>query len=80
MTITVGVFEAKTKLSELLEQVSRGEQVIITRRGVPVAQLVPPPTREAVYRDLLALGREIRSRTAPGDQTAKELIEQGRRW
>jgi prevent-host-death family protein len=37
----VAVFEAKTKLSELLDDVERGEQVAITRRGVPVARLVP---------------------------------------
>ena len=35
----VGVFEAKNKLSELLDRVERGEQVVITRRGKPVARL-----------------------------------------
>ena len=79
MTITVGVFEAKTKLSELLEQVSRGEQVIITRRGVPVAQLIAPPTREEAFRELLEMGREIRRSSKAGVQSAKELIDAGRR-
>jgi len=42
MTIkSVPVFEAKTRLSELLAAVEQGEQVTITRRGVPVARLVP---------------------------------------
>ena len=36
----VAVFEAKTRLSELLLEVERGEQVTITRRGVAVARLV----------------------------------------
>jgi prevent-host-death family protein len=36
----VGVFEAKNKLSELLDRVERGEQVVITRRGKPVAEIV----------------------------------------
>ncbi len=37
---TVGAFEAKTKLSELLDAVERGEEIVITRRGQPVARLV----------------------------------------
>lgn len=41
MTASVGIFEAKTRLSELVERVERGEEVIITRRGTPVARLVP---------------------------------------
>lgn len=35
------VHEAKTNLSKLLERVSRGERVVITRHGVPAAELVP---------------------------------------
>ncbi len=35
------VHEAKTNLSKLLERVSRGERVIITRHGIPSAELVP---------------------------------------
>jgi antitoxin (DNA-binding transcriptional repressor) of toxin-antitoxin stability system len=37
---TVGIFEAKTKLSELIEAVKRGEEIRITQRGKPVARLV----------------------------------------
>ena len=37
----VPIFEAKTRLSELIAAVEQGEQVIITRRGVAVARLVP---------------------------------------
>ena len=39
----VGSFEAKNKLSELLDRVERGEEVVITRRGKPTAKLVPMP-------------------------------------
>jgi prevent-host-death family protein len=39
--ITVGAFEAKTHLSSLLEPVARGEEVMITRHGRPIARLVP---------------------------------------
>lgn len=34
------VHEAKTNLSKLLEAVARGERVVITRHGIPAAELV----------------------------------------
>ncbi len=37
---TIGSYEAKTRLPELLRQVAQGEQFTITRRGVPVARIV----------------------------------------
>lgn len=40
----IGAFEAKTRLSELLEQVSKGRVFRITRRGKPVAELRPLTT------------------------------------
>lgn len=40
-SITVGAFEAKTKFSELLERVSQGAEVTITKHEKPVARLVP---------------------------------------
>ncbi len=44
MTKSVGVHEAKTHLSRLLEDVAAGEEVVITRRGEAVATLGPPPS------------------------------------
>jgi prevent-host-death family protein len=41
MTKSVGVHEAKTNLSKLLERVCAGEEISITRRGEEVARLVP---------------------------------------
>jgi prevent-host-death family protein len=38
--IAVGTYEAKTRLSELIEKVEAGETVVITRHGKPVARLV----------------------------------------
>src|SRR6185437_4022074 len=37
----IGAFEAKTHLSELLDRVEAGEELVIARRGRPVAKLVP---------------------------------------
>jgi prevent-host-death family protein len=45
MTKSVGVHEAKTHLSELLDDVAGGQEVLITRRGEPAALLVAIPTR-----------------------------------
>jgi prevent-host-death family protein len=42
MTRTVGVHEAKTHLSRLLDEVAAGREVVITRRGEEVARLVAP--------------------------------------
>jgi prevent-host-death family protein len=44
MTKSVGVHEAKTHLSRLLDDVLAGEEVVITRRGERVASLVPIDT------------------------------------
>ena len=45
----VGAFEAKNKLSALLDRVEQGEEIVITRHGKEVARLVPP--KGTVNRD-----------------------------
>lgn len=42
-----GVYEAKTRLPDLIKQVQQGERVTITNRGEPVADLVPSASRAA---------------------------------
>ena len=37
----VNIYEAKTRLSELVDQASRGETIIIAKAGTPLAKLVP---------------------------------------
>ncbi len=37
----VGVFEAKNHLTALLDEVEEGHEILITRRGKPIARLVP---------------------------------------
>jgi len=46
MTKSVGVHEAKTHLSRLLQEVAAGEEIVITSRGKAVATLGPPPAQE----------------------------------
>lgn len=41
----IGAFEAKNTLGSLLDQVERGEEIVITRHGKPVARLVPNTRR-----------------------------------
>lgn len=57
MTIKANVHEAKTRFSELLDRVQRGEEVIIAKAGKPCAKLVPiypAGTREAgAFRGLI---------------------------
>jgi prevent-host-death family protein len=43
---SIGVFDAKTRLSELLERAAKGEVIEITKHGHPVARLVPSATTQ----------------------------------
>lgn len=57
----IGAFEAKNTLGALLDRVEQGEEVVITRRGKPVARLV----RETAHRDSTvaeAAARRLRAR------------------
>jgi prevent-host-death family protein len=47
MTVTIGIQDAKARLSELVEQARNGEEIVITKRGQPAATLVAPaqPTK-----------------------------------
>lgn len=83
--ITVGSFEAKTKLAELLDKVEAGESVTITRRGKAVARLVAVKSDDEQAR-LKALVEEIkrtrvgRDRGARPGTTIPDLIKAGRRY
>ncbi|QPN62727.1 type II toxin-antitoxin system Phd/YefM family antitoxin [Synechococcus sp. CBW1004] len=45
-TAAVPLAEAKNQLSALIARVEQGEEIAITRRGLPVARLVPDPQRQ----------------------------------
>lgn len=78
--IEVGAFDAKTHLSSLLEKVSQGEEVLIRRRGVPIARLVPVHrTEEAQVEETIAALRAHRAGMKLGGLDWKELRDGGRR-
>ncbi|MDZ7592409.1 MAG: type II toxin-antitoxin system prevent-host-death family antitoxin [Rubrivivax sp.] len=85
---TVGLFEAKTHLSELVARAEQGEEVIITRHNKPVAKLVPiSEVSPELFRQRLeavaglqAIGREMAKRGGP--VTLEEILawrDEGRR-
>lgn len=79
MTVHVGLFAAKTHLSELVDQVaSGGESVVITRRGKAVARLVSIDN-ESEVESALALLLAVREASTPGEGSLRELIDDGRR-
>jgi prevent-host-death family protein len=81
MKYSIGAFEAKTKFSEIVSDVEKGNDYIITRRGKPVAKIVPlTEEREASRLEALEQFREFRKqyRGKPGDFNIRKAIEEGR--
>jgi prevent-host-death family protein len=78
---SVGAYEAKTHLADLLDRVERGERITITRHGRPVAELVPPTGTPEVTVDEAIVGlRSFRAGHALGAGLAiRDLINEGRR-
>ncbi len=79
---TVGIFEAKNRLSELVERAARGEEIVITRRGEQVARLVPPRTPDAVGAARALADRIRNSRSAQvlgAGASIRDMIKEGRR-
>jgi prevent-host-death family protein len=83
---TVTALEAKTRFGELLDRVSRGEEIIITRHEQPVARIIPegrPVLRhiQEAASELQALRQEMARRRGFKPLTDKEIrnaIDKGR--
>lgn len=80
---SVGSFEAKTHLPQLLERVAKGEEFTITKHGRPVARLVPisithskPDVRQTI-EELKAFSK---GNTLGDGLNVRDLIEEGRRF
>ena len=82
MSTTFGLFEAKNRLSELVDRAARGEEIVITRRGEEVARLVPALKPDTLAQAQALVQRIRRSRSGhPLGQgvSLQELIAEGRR-
>ena len=80
----VGAFEAKNKLSELLDLAERGEEIVITRHGKEVARLMPPKGRPRRDEARAAMER-LRERARDENHGSfdwsewKSYVDEGRR-
>ena len=78
--MNVGIYEAKSKLSQLVEKAEAGEEVILTRRGRPVAKIVnvaPSAKRDraSLLREIRALARRVR---IPRRISVRDIVAEGR--
>jgi len=77
---TVGAYEAKTHLTQLLERVAKGEKITITKHGVPVTTLEPAdPSKRTSARDVIDQLKRFRSGHRLKGLSIRDLIEKGRR-
>ena len=77
---TVGAYEAKTHLSQLLDLVAKGETISITKHGVPVAILQSPnETLKTDPKIIIMELKKFRKKHRLNGLTIREMIEQGRR-
>lgn len=78
MGYAVGVYEAKNKLSELLDRVAMGETIALTRHGKQIALLTPVHAERASGEQAIARLRQLRRGTRLGGLKIKELRDEGR--
>jgi prevent-host-death family protein len=56
MVRVVNLYDAKTQLSRLVDRAAEGEEIVIAKKGVPLAKLVPLPSRGRKRRPAKVLG------------------------
>ncbi|HLY61535.1 MAG TPA: type II toxin-antitoxin system prevent-host-death family antitoxin [Terriglobia bacterium] len=78
---TIGLFDAKTHLSALLDRVAKGEEITITKHGAPVARVVPAGNRpKCEPRAVAERIRALRKGTKLKGVSVRQLLEGGRRY
>ena len=75
---TFSIAEAKARLSELLKRAEKGEEVLITRRGKPVAKLAPVrTTRPGIdFARLRALRATMPMAKTPADKLVRKIRDE----
>ena len=71
-TKAIGAFDAKTHLSQLLDRVEAGEEIEITRRGRPVARLVPFVSDSSAEK-IKSLIQTVREERGTYDVSSKDI-------
>ena len=82
MSQQIGAFEAKTRFSQIIAKAEHGEDFIVTKRGKPVAKIIPFEKKpEMTRKEAIAKLMEMRKlyRGEPGSFNIREAIEDGRR-
>ena len=81
LPIEIGIFEAKTRLSELLRRTQSGESFRITQRGLPVAELVPIglSKRMSAQGAAAQLREFMKKQPKITDLKIKALVEEGKK-
>lgn len=80
---SVGTFEAKTHLTRILDEVAQGAEYVVTKRGKPVARIVPvrpvikKMEKARLADEMIALRGTLRARLTA--KQIRELIAEGRR-
>jgi prevent-host-death family protein len=79
--LTIGAFEAKNRLSELLDAAENGEEIMITKHGRPVAKLVPVETIDrAKAREAAEWLIRTRKQRSLGGLSITDMIKEGRKY
>jgi prevent-host-death family protein len=76
---TVGAYEAKMHLAQLLDRVERGESITVTKHGRAVARLVPVDRAAGDADGVIAALRQARHGTWRGSDIVRDMIDEGRR-
>lgn len=77
---SIGAFQAKTHFSALLEQVEKGEHIIITKHGHPIAKLVPATeSNPARVHNAIQRLQQFSQTNQLGGLNWKDLRDEGRR-
>ena len=75
---TVGAFEAKTRLSELIREVEEGETIEITKNNRKVAMLVPALIEDERQKAIRSI-QNIRKGIVRGKLSIRQMREEGRK-
>lgn len=77
---TVGSYEAKTHLPALLESVLHGEKILITRKGIPIAMLIPYHEEKKNIHDTIDAIHNFRKGNFLKGLSIRDMKEEGRRY